>query len=326
MKKPTVADRDIIFYQFDQDIGFWGIPHIERRVHYYTDFEIDYWVKHNEFGNRDIPYQGRNLHDSIVCLGGSNTWGSGVNQHERFTDFLQKKTTQSVVNAAHNSLGLDQICLTLMKKIDQYNPCVVIIEQYPWALHRILNTYVNGYLKPIFYLDKTGELKLAKIPFAACFKSYRYCVGAYRTYLKELKEFAAGIDLKSEYDPMRDPIFLLWKTHYYSYMYRLAGKILVAIRDYCAQRRIKLLFVILPIVQQFKKKIAAPLVDYDLPMNRFCALLKANSIAYFNAAIPLIAQHRSSFPVIQPDGHLNPLGHRIVADYIWKELKKQRML
>jgi hypothetical protein len=325
-KKIDVLARDIIFYQFDPTIGFWGIPNIQKRVQYTGKQAVDYIVKHNRYGNRDKDYDAESFKHSLVCLGGSNTWGSAVEQYERYTDYLQNTIDRQVVNSGHNSLGLDQICLTLLTKTKQYSPSTIIIEQYPWALHRVLTTVSNGYLKPYFYIDSQNSLKLKKVPSLAKIKLYRRLIGSYRLYLKYLKECSSGIDLQSDYDPSVDPIFLLWRSHYYDYMYKLVEKILIVIRDYCIENKCNLLFIVLPILQQFGKTSGSDLIDYNLPERHFIELLRKNEIVYLNMVEPLLQQSSVRNPLIQFDGHLNNKGHQLVAHNLKKELQKRKWL
>lgn len=326
MKKIDILSRDIIFYKFDREIGFWGIPNIQKVVHYIGKYEVKYAVRHNKFGIRDDDLQIEKLRKTIVCLGGSNTWGSAVEQEDRFSNQLSKYTNRQCINLGHNSFGLDQICLTLLTKTKLFSPSIIIVEQYPWAIHRVLNTYVNGYIKPIFYLDEFGKLKLVKIPYLAHFTLFRKIVGEYRLYLKQVKEFMAGIDLDSEYDVDHDPIFLKWKSFYYDYAYLINQKIIEVMRDYCARNNLKLIFIVLPILQQFNSTSQTALIDYSLPEKRFTSILDKLDIPYLNMVKPLINKHHSESPAIQFDGHLNAKGHQIVAKYLCKELLEKNWI
>lgn len=326
MKKIDILSRDIIFYRFDQQIGFWGIPNIKKLVHYIGKYEVKYWVRHNKFGIRENDLEISNLKDTIVCLGGSNTWGSAVEQKDRYSDQLSILTQRQSINLGHNSLGLDQICLALLTKTKLFSPSIIIVEQYPWAIHRVLNTYVNGYIKPIFYLDEFGKLKLTKVPHLARFKLFRRIAGEYRLYLKLIKELLAGIDLQSEYHVNNDPIFLKWKSFYYDYAYTLNQKIIEVMKDYCNKENLKLLFVVLPVMQQFGQKSKSALIDYSLPEKRFVQIVSNLKVSYLDMVKPLINKHTIKSPVIQFDGHLNAKGHMIVSKYIYNELIRKNWI
>ena len=117
----------------------------------------------NEDGLRDISPKLSNSTNNIICIGGSHTWGAGIDVSQRYSDVLSANTNQNVYNFGQLSLGIDQICLAILKKTAKYNPQTIIIEQYPWAIMRILNHYVNGYLKPKFYLDDSDNLHIREL-------------------------------------------------------------------------------------------------------------------------------------------------------------------
>jgi hypothetical protein len=313
-KQHRMADNtDTSFYQFDADLGFWGIPNMERDVSFQQRRGELVLVRHNEEGNRDSSFVvGRDRAD-VLCIGGSHTWGGGVRAEERYSDQLQQMTGQRVVNLGHCSLGLDQVCLALLQRAERYAPRVIVVEQYPWALHRVLNVHVNGYVKPQFYLDGAGKLQLRKLPRAARYPLSRKVIGSFHTYRKELLEHLAGINLKAAYDPRTDPIFLLWKSSYYQYMYEMVDKILGVIRDYCRERHITLVFAIGAIVQQFGPPSASELIDFNLPRDRFVALLDKNGISYVDMVPAMLAEHSDADPVIFSDGHINEKGNRVFA-------------
>ncbi len=325
-KKKVITNGDTTFYQFDDKMGFWGVPNLEREVCFQQRPELPVRVKHNSDGNRDNDIIISSGEKTIACFGGSHTWGGGVEQELRYPNFLSQATGEKTVNMGHCSLGLDQVCLSVLQKSPKYNPKVIIIEQYPWAVHRVLNNYVNGYVRPHFYLDASGELKLNKISSLTGIKFFRKIIGTYYSFRKEFNEYKSGIDLKNNYDPQTDPIFLLWKTRHYDYMYNLLDKILAVIKDHCRRNNIKLLFGLGAIHQQFGPKSKSPMVDYELPRERFITLLEKNKVAYVDMTETMLREHSPESPVIFNDGHINAKGHKIFADVLHQELLKLNWL
>lgn len=325
-KKKVITNGDTTFYQFDSQMGFWGVPNFEREVCFQQRPEVPVQVRHNSDGNRDSDINISPGEKAIVCFGGSHTWGGGVEQNLRYTNFLAEATGEKVVNMGHCSLGLDQVCLSILQKSQKYNPKIIIVEQYPWAVHRILNNYVNGYVRPHFFLDNSGELKLNKISPLAGIGFLRHIIGSYYSFRKEFNEYKSGIDLKSNYDPKTDPIFLLWKTRHYDYMYNLLDKILGVIKDHCRKNNIKLLFGLGAIHQQFGTKSKSSLVDYELPRDRFIKLLDKNKIAFVDMTETMLAEHTETSPVIFNDGHINAKGHKVFARVLHNELLKLNWL
>lgn len=324
-KKPELqlTAGDTTFYRFDAKLGFWGVPNLEREVTYNARPNEPFFVRHNSDGNRDAEVILGPSERTILCIGGSHTWGSGVQQDSRYSEVLAKRTGRRVLNLGHCSLGLDQVCLAILQKAAQYNPEIIIIEQYPWAVHRVMNNFVNGFVRPYFYLNSQEELKLQKVPWLTKYRLCRRLIGAYYAFRKEFQEFRSGIDLKNQYDPLTDPIFLYWKTRHYDRMYLLLDHILKVIRDYCSQHNIKLLFGVGAIQQQFGQKPHSGLIDYNLPRKRFIALLEKHRIPYVDMTEPMLDSHTPQAPVIFPDGHINTKGHGVFGNILFSELQSR---
>lgn len=306
-------------YQFDPQLGFWGIPNLKVKFDYGE-------VIHDEDGNRNFSSDVNPNNKCIICYGGSHTWGGGVEQNLRYTNLLEKLSGKKVLNIGHCSLGLDQICLAILNRSAKYKPEIIVIEQYPWAMHRILNNYVNGYVRPFFYLDAKNKLTLKKVPFIAKYTFFRRVIGSYYAFRKEFREFCLGLNIKNQYDPVADPIFLLWKTRKYDAMYELADKILLVISEYCRQNKIKLIFALGAIQQEFWHLNNTDLIDYTLPKKRLIELLDAHGIEYVDLSQHLLESHSENDPVIFLDGHINAKGHKLVADVLDKTLNEKGWL
>jgi hypothetical protein len=319
-KSKRLTAGDTTFYQFDSQIGFWGIPLLQHYVTYDMQPDKPIYASHNSHGNRDIERVHAHQEKSIVCFGGSHTWGAGVEQTLRYTDILAEKTGRNVVNLGHCSLGLDQICLAILHKSMHYKPEIIIVEQYPWAVHRILNNYVNAYVKPYFFLNSRQELLLQKVPPLAKYALSRRIIGSYYAFRKEFREYQSGLNIKHNYNPLTDPLFLYWKARQYDYMYSLTDKILMVIKDFCQQKNIKLLFALGAIQQQFEFNRDSELIDYDLPRKRFIELLQKNNISYTDLTTPMLTAHTKQEPVIFPDGHINSKGHNVFSEVLFENL------
>jgi hypothetical protein len=328
VKKLTLRSGDTAFYQYDSLLGFWGIPNIERDVLFSSMNDSYVNVRHNQEGNRDKSVFRRDKsRKTVLCLGGSHTWGAGVEQDSRYTSRLEELIQAGqVFNLGHCSVGLDQICLIVLNRSEAYKPDVIVVEQYPWAIHRVLNTYVNGYTRPYFHLDEVGALKLQKMSPLSRFKICRRIIGSFHTFRKELREFKAGIRLDQGYDPWADPIFLCWKIPYYDYMYSLVDRILAVMQDFCRQKGIHLLFGLEAIMQQIHRKSPSALVDYELPNKRLKTLLEKNRIAYVDTSPTMMEENRSNDPVVFADGHMNDKGHRIFAAELYQAMEKRGWL
>ena len=313
---------DTTFYQFDKVIGFWGIQNISHEIEYDVAPGKRIFASHNSDGNRDIEFELSTEAKSIICLGGSHTWGLAVDQTVRYSDLLRKRFGCGVVNMGHPSVGLDQIALTLFEKSSAYKPDIVIIEQYPWALHRILSRYVNGFIRPSFSIDAENKLNLDPVPFLARFRFFRKIMGAFYDFKKGFSEYRAGIDVEQNYDAILDPMFLTWKSSYYDYMYELADKLVAGIANHCSNHKIELVFVLGTVNQQFAGVAPSDLVDFNLPRARFLNILEANNVSYVDSHDTMLKENAPKDPVAFSDGHINEKGHaimaRILGDFIEK--------
>jgi len=318
----AVNQEDTTFYRFDSLTGFWGVPNMERQFSYMQLGGKTITVRHNEDGNRDRSYAPQSKKPTVFCIGGSHTWGGGVEAASRYSDLLAQDTGWQVVNAGHCSLGLDQICLAILERSPRYNPSVIIVEQYPWAIHRILNSYVNGYVKPYFDQNGRGELALHKVPKIVKNPLLRKWVGAYYAYRKELREYRGGINLKKDYDAYADPIFLSWKFNYYTAMYDLAQKIIGVIASACHQRNVRVIFALGAVLQDLNGKSSSALIDYALPKKRFIEALEKCRLPYVDMAETMRAEHTPDSPVVFPDGHINEKGHKIFAQELAREIQR----
>ncbi len=255
---------------------------------------------------------------TIIFLGGSHTWGVAMEQEKRYTDLLKKNNSFNILNMGHCSLGLDQISVAIKNKAQKFKPDMIVIEQYPWSIHRILNTYVNGFCRPTYKINKKNKVSFSAVPKIAFLKIFRTILGGYYEFKKEFLEYKNNLNVKYNYDPKTDPIFLLWKTRYYDYMYKLAEGLVKEIQDYCLMRNIKLVFLIGTVNQQLKFCSDTALIDYDLPRKRFINILKKQNIEYVDTLKKMLLENKKSSPVAYEDGHINEKGNFI----FYKEIKR----
>lgn len=323
-KKAENNPEATTMYCFDQDIGFWGVPNLKQEVYFGYDDNRPILVEHNSYGLREEPL-GDKIAPSILCCGGSHTWGAGISQDKRYSDLLKDKLENNVINMGHCSLGLDQILLGIMKNAQKFNAKIIVIEQYTWALHRVITKSVNGYIRPNFSFDEQNNLVLNKIPSFYKNKIIRKVIGNYHNFKKELNEFQSGIDLKKSYDLKTDPVFLSWKTNYYASMYELLDAIVGVLVSFCKEHKIKLLFSLSPLKNQLDFKSNSALIDFDLPHKKFRSILTKNGAKFIDNTAAMIDEHKES-PVVFPDGHLNEKGHALFSKYISQELLRLKWI
>ena len=143
-KKINLRAGDAVFYQYDPITGFWGIPNMERDVCFTNLDKASIKVRHNSEGNRDKDVPEEKKNGSILCLGGSHTWGAGVDQDSRYSEHLSRLTGKQVVTLGHCTFGIDTICRMLLQKSDAEKTGIVVIERDNWSRKVILWGYVIG--------------------------------------------------------------------------------------------------------------------------------------------------------------------------------------
>jgi len=318
MQAPLDIQNGFSFYEFDSTVGFWGIPNISREVRYSSASDAVFEVRHNSHGNRDDEPNYAPKKNLTLILGGSNTWGMGVKQEDRYSDLLRSRFGRNVINAGHCSLGLDQVCLHLLMKGEKYKPKTVIVEQHPWAIHRIINNFVSGYLKPVFYIE--GEkLKLQKINKLYKYQVFRNGAQAYFKFKKEFREHQAGINLRKVYDHstdviFEDPLFLCWKQDYYENMYAVASRLINVMKGECSRLGARLIFLFPPTKPELRSTIHSKLIDYGIPRRRLVTMCEEQNVAYLDFLEPLLDMQNQGHEVIFEDSHLTPLGNLLISE------------
>lgn len=310
------------YVSYDRAVGFWGTPHWERDMVFPKCSDTPFHITMNSKGCRDIEHSGNG---GIMCVGGSHTWGSGVEQDSLYTAVLREFTDKNVYNMGQCSFGLDQVFLLIKDRFDEYRPDTVVVEQYPWGLHRVVNNTLGEFIRPSFHLDKDGKLALRKIPSYANWKPARKLLIAYYNYKKALTEFSAGIRLKPRAGTYVDPFFLLWKIGYYAPMYELVDNILAAMSEFCREKGIHLLFAVTAVKEQYDRSDSA-LVDYTLPRKKLINLLEKNDIDWTDVARDLVDGHTEIDPCRFPDGHINVKGHRVFGESVARALEERGRL
>ncbi len=325
MNAQVLNAGDTTFYEFDNKIGFWGRKNFSREISYPGCSGEKIFVSHNSLGNRDEEVIKDSKQKTVVFLGGSHTWGYGVNQETRYTDIIRQKLESNIYNFGHCSLGLDQIALSLISKCHDLQPDVVVIEQYPWALHRVMAHQVNGFVRPKFHIDQDGQLQRTAIPKIARYRAYRAVYKAYVSYRKQYFEYLEGINVEENYDARIDPLYLKWKTGFYEPMYELTEAIIKVISDYCRETDVELLFVIGTVREKLLFESTSRLVDYDLPRKKLVRILQKLGINYLDSTEEMVKRQREGANLIFEDGHINALGHLAFSDIIFAELEQLGM-
>lgn len=310
-------------YRFDSDFGFWGVPNFSEEI-FYPEYNKSVVVRHDYSGNRNtyIPQSidSKNS-ENFLFLGGSHTWGAGVENYETYPALIQERSGVSCLNYGHCSFGFDQMVLVLLKKLTNLSAKSVVMELHPWVVHRVLRRSAIGYPKPYFAFE-AGDLRLHQVPTISKVSIGRRFLSEYAEFEKALLEFRAGINLNAP-GPKRnnDPLFNVWDQGYYVDLYRIITKLLVIARDVCEQNDTKLLIVLGPTVQELLHEPRPyEYVNPSIPRRRLKALMDAANIHYLDLEPKFELLRGDKDNGLFSDGHINNRGHKIFAEEIYREL------
>lgn len=105
-------------FQGDERLGWRHIPGAEGRQREVPDFDVRYHI--DEFGNRRTPGAPAPGAPALIFLGGSFTFGHGVEDDETYPALLQQRWPElRIVNAATNGWGTVQALLSLEEQLER---------------------------------------------------------------------------------------------------------------------------------------------------------------------------------------------------------------
>jgi hypothetical protein len=165
----TIADERNLMYAYHEELGWFPQSNSQR------DFigGQTIFVQHNNQGFRDHKH-GEKTEPRIVFLGDSFVWGYDVEQHQRFTEKLQKRIPAwEVINLGISGYGTDQAYLLFQQHVDFYQPeivCLIFCQNNDKADNMANLRY--GYYKP-YFLFQEGKLQLQGVPVTKSW-SYHY--------------------------------------------------------------------------------------------------------------------------------------------------------
>jgi hypothetical protein len=300
-------------YQFDVHTGWYGKPNIETR--YESPDGALVTVNHNSLGNRDVERAPAKAAKRIAVVGASLSWGMGVEFSDIFPQRLERLLGCEVLNFGHCNFGLDQCLITLKDRVAAFRPDIVVLEQQPWVIYRLLLSSLKQFPKPYFDLSADGKLLLRDVPLTAQIAPVRQLISAYRAYAKEVVDQVNNTDVTHEYDPALDPLFSYLRVEHYTRLYSCADAILREIAGTTKALNAKLLVVVGTTLQELTRRPTSQLVDFGLPRKRLRGLLARAAIPHLDLQKPMHARHGDK-PVIFYEGHWNAYGHSVVAEMI----------
>jgi len=300
------------FYEFHEKYGFWGKKNFSSYINFEQINNKKINISHNKFGTREKNFTIEKTKKRVLCFGGSHTWGAAVNQEKRYSDILNSQNIEEFLNFGQCSFGIDQILIYLKNEMMKFKPDTIIIEQYPWALLRVINNYVNGYVRPFFYIDDNGGVREKKLSNILKISIFRNIFGNYLSFKKEYNEYISDIEFNYNFI---DPIFKLWNQNFYKDMYKISQFIFNEIKNICKVNDINLLIVVNSVKEELFYESKSLLIDYNIPRLKLLEILDYLELNYVDVSNEMKNFHKNT-DVMYSDGHINEIGNQIIAKNI----------
>ena len=136
----------------------------------HVGYEYDVIYTIDSSGNRLTPASVGDADFRIICLGGSMTFGHGLNDEETIPNRVAQMLEAKVWNMGVQGYATDQSLLQLRSSIADLQPDVVVLSYLPSHLERnaCMTKWMNklrssGRSKPKFHYDGR-ELQLIQVP------------------------------------------------------------------------------------------------------------------------------------------------------------------
>ena len=311
-------EKPISFYEYHKLYGFWGRKNISSKVKFPQSPKKFIDVAHNSIGIREKEIKTLKNSKTILCLGGSNTWGAAINDEDRYSNKLKNYNNFESYNFGQCSFSLEQIYLLIINEAIYFNPHTIIIEQYPWSLTRSINHYVNGYIRPLFYIHKKNFFQ-KKLNFYLANKTIRKFAGNYLKFKKDFAEYYNKIHACKDKE-YTDPIYKNSAQDYYIEMYEIVRHVVDKIANFCRAKNIKLLFIVTPSKEEIYKKTESEDINYALPRKNLLKIFDNLNISYIDVSNEFMISYKEVSPIFS-DGHANELGNTIIAKKIKDKLQ-----
>ena len=161
-------NEDVSFFEYDETLG-WKGKAFASGVQHGKNFSISVRFNSQGLRAREVPYKKMEGKIRILVLGDSQTWGSSVEQGERFTEILEDLLHRRGINAEVLNFGVvgygtDQELLLFNRLGIRYHPDLVIVGFFWNDLFENSIPVAYGYPKPQFVPGPTSTLQLRNIP------------------------------------------------------------------------------------------------------------------------------------------------------------------
>ncbi len=336
VQKSDFLDPGMIIY--DRKLG-WKLSPQWQGNHLHHDFKARYRI--NRQGYRGKLKGAGDHRRRFAFLGDSFTFGMGVNEQETFVARLNQTVPQSLFfNFAVPGFSTDQQYLLLRQKIFDFRPDVVFLVTY------LGNDLFDNMLpfplqahhgKPYFEFFE-GRLILKNTPVPRAPKSkkqseldlHRVVMGDTLLengwLLRHLEKSALFQMLRNAFSSDRRDLFPLFDERFQRAL-EVYGALLKEMDAFCHENGAELILVLMPGRSLVERSGSQSAQFQEYLLEKIIEKCRELHIPFLDLAQRLKTVYtemgkRLFYP---NEGHLNPLGHQITADYMQAFLKEERI-
>ena len=302
---------------FDEEIGFRANNNSTTlRDHRKMGFKFKIVTDDTgaRISNRSIK---KNYSDhSIIAIGGSITWGHGVNYENTFSSMLEKKLNTRVKNYAMGSYGTLQAYKILKKKNNNLNSKLIIYGFIDDHLNRnirkcMITSSIYCVKNPRVIIDeKNGTFRTPKILIDNVSKTQRYAQRLEEQKLFAFENFTLGLGY------LKDSFF----------------KRLNKYEDYSTlDQKLKIEKYLIEKMNTEAKNIGAKLlivnVGIGFPRTYYDKIINMNfddNILFLDAST--FTGFKDNELLIKIDAHPNSLGHELMGKKIYKFINEKKLI
>ena len=297
----VMADQDICD-KVDNELGW--VPKQDCRTSKYST---------NSQGFRGAKeFTRQKSKQRIIALGDSFTWGENNKDNETYPFYLEKMYNNNVdvINMGVHGYGPDQFYLYFLRDGLKYSPDVVLFGLFLPDIHRTI-LKVRDYYKPRFIFDN-GRLVLDQSSMNIPDLQTAILKSAEVKKKPRIYSFSFLYELYSKFARLATA---------YSEEASLTLKIIEDMNDKLKKENIKLVVVLIPEQEMIEKNNA----DYYGVVPKITQALESKGIAYINLQPELKRETEAGNESLYI-GHLKPIGNYAVANIVFNELNKKKLL
>ncbi len=313
---------------YDAQLGWKLKPYWSGKHHHY-DYDVEYNINPDGFRGTDA----RVKEVDISVVGDSFSFGLGVNDDETFVALLNKKYNNKFYNYSVPGYSTDQQLLLINRHRDEISQHLLLIVYLGNDIFDNMRSYPlqADHGKPFFKL--TGDMlslentpvPLQAKPAAVRAESISSIVLGDDPKRNNLSGWLADFEISRRIGLFHDDVFLSDDSMQARFQesLQLFNRLVIEMKDITDKNAGQLSIVLLPgrsYVEQ-PGSLSAQFQEY-FRKNIMSSLTTRSSIEVLDLAVHLRGLHVNGVnDLYYPnEGHLTPLGHQHVADYLAEQI------